>query len=129
MTEEKPASRKTLNRVIGDLGEQAAADHLARKGYRLLARNYRCPAGEIDLIAEDRGTLAFVEVKTRSPRAFLPPADAVDEIKRSRIRAATKYYLGSFREPSPRRFDIVSVMLDETDRVVSIVHEAAAFSE
>lgn len=73
--------------------------------------------------------LAFVEVKTRSPRAHLPPADAVDEPKRNRIRASAKYYLGSFRDPSPRRFDVVSVLLDERDRVTSLELETGAFAE
>lgn len=123
------ATRKALNRAIGLLGEQAAAEYLWRRGYRILKRNYRCPAGEIDIIAEERGVLAFVEVKTRSPRAYAPPADAVDEEKRDRIRAAARYYLGSYREPSPRRFDVVSVLLDESDRVVSIEVEAGAFAE
>ncbi len=124
-----PVSRKTLNRLVGNLGEDAAAAALVARGCRILARNYRCLAGEIDIIAESRGTLVIVEVKTRSPRARLAPADAVDEPKRARIRAAAKCYLAGFREASPRRFDVVSVLLDEADRVKSVQIDEGAFPE
>lgn len=122
-------SRKRLNRQIGDLGEQAATAFLRAQGYRILERNYRCRCGEIDIIAEDHGEIVFVEVKTRSPRAYLPPADAVDEQKRQRIRKAASFYLSSFRDPSPRRFDIVSVLVDEHDAVTHIHLDPRAFGE
>lgn len=126
---DRDGSRKALNRQIGALGETAADEHLRRRGYRILCRNYRCAAGEIDIIAEHRDKLVFVEVKTRSPRAHLPPAEAVDEDKRDRVRKAAKYYLSSYRDPSPRRFDIVSVLLDSSDAVLSIEVEMNAFAE
>ena len=75
----------------------------------------------------ERGTIVFVEVKTRSPRAWQPPEAAVDADKRRRLRAAAKCYLGQYRKPSPCRLDIVSVDLDGDDRVVEIRHLAAAF--
>jgi putative endonuclease len=121
------AGRRQLNRAIGNLGEEAAAGRLLDLGYRVLERNWRCRAGEIDIIAEHHGVIAFVEVKARSPRALRAPADAVDADKRRRIRAASRAYLSRFREPSPARFDIVSVFLDATDRVERIEVEADAF--
>ena len=123
----KTVSRKTLNRVIGNLGEQAAAKELQRQNYRILGRNYRCDAGEIDVIAEHRGHVVFVEVKTRSPRALASPEDAVDAEKRQRIRSAAAHYLSAYRQASPRRFDIVSVLLDDLDCPVSIAVNAQAF--
>jgi putative endonuclease len=121
------AGAKTSNRETGDLGEDAATRVLLDGGYWLIEPNYRCPAGEIDIIAEGHGTVAFVEVKTRSPRAYLSPASAVDEEKHRHIRAASKYYLRAFREPSPVRFDIVSVLLDDTGAVASGEVTKAAF--
>ncbi|MGI8906756.1 MAG: YraN family protein [Candidatus Sumerlaeaceae bacterium] len=121
------ANRKTLNRIIGDLGENAAVRHLQRSGYRILERNHRCPAGEIDIIAEDRGTLAFVEVKTRSPRALLPPVDAVDDDKQGRIRSSAAHFLGAYRHASPHRYDIVCVYLDGQDKVLKIELMREAF--
>lgn len=122
-------NRKLLNRAIGNLGEDAASDFLRRRGYRILERNWRCSSGEIDIIAEHRGFLAFVEVKTRSPRSYFSPAEAVDEKKQSRIRAAAAVYLASWREASPRRFDVVSVLLDDSDQIISVELEISAFGE
>jgi putative endonuclease len=119
--------RKKLNREIGALGEESAERFLRKEGYRVLARNYRCKAGEIDIIAEDRGTIVFVEVKTRSPRAKLAPEEAVDAAKREHLRRAAKFYLASYREPSPTRFDIVSVWLDARDAVTEIRLDTDAF--
>lgn len=122
------ASRKTLNRSVGDRGEEAAAKHLQKLGYRILERQHRCPAGEVDIIAEHNGTIAFVEVKTRSPRALLPAQDAVDTEKQRRIRNSASHYLAAFREPSPHRFDIVAVYLDENDHVKTIEVFIEAFN-
>ena len=105
----------------GPHGEHLARRHLRRSGLKILARNYRCPAGEIDLIALDRrpaegggATLAFVEVKTRRDDALTDPSSAVDADKRRRIRKAAAYYLAQ-RDSSGYnvRFDIVSVVLGE----------------
>ena len=120
---------KQSNRRTGDAGEQAAADHLRARGYRILERNYRCRAGEIDIIAEDRGRIAFVEVKTRSPRAVMPPRSAVDAEKEHRIRKAARFYLGSYHDPSPVRFDVVSVWVDESLAVEKIEVEQDAFRD
>jgi putative endonuclease len=114
-------------KAIGDLGESAAEEYVRSQGYRILERNFRCRRGEIDIIGEDGGVIAFLEVKTRSPRSYLPPADAVDADKRERIRRAAGTYLARYRDPSPRRFDIVSVILDDRDRVVEIHLERGAY--
>lgn len=112
--------RKQRNKEIGALGERAATDFLRREGYRILQCNYLCKAGEIDIIAEDGGVIAFVEVKTRSPRALMPPADAVDDEKQNRIRKAAKFYLSPFRDVEAVRYDIISVWLDDQDRVTNL---------
>jgi putative endonuclease len=121
-------SRKSLNKVIGNIGEDAAEKFLRKNGYRILQRNYRCRAGEIDIICEHRSVIVFVEVKTRSPRAYLPPEYAVDDAKQDQIRKAAKFYLSGFRAPSPVRYDIVSVLLNEQDEITHIELIADAFA-
>jgi len=62
------------NKTLGDQGEAYAADYLRQNGYRILTRNYRTKVGEIDLIADDHGTLVFIEVKTRRGMHYGTPA-------------------------------------------------------
>lgn len=69
----------------GRAGEQVAADYLERRGYTILARNWRAPDGEIDLVATDGADLVVVEVKTRRSDGYGHPLEAVDERKRRRL--------------------------------------------
>ncbi len=99
-----------MNRRIGEAGEQAAAEFLRSLGYRIIARNVRFRAGEIDLVARDGGVLVFVEVKTRRGRGFGSPGEAVTVAKQRRlIRLASLYLARLGGEPPPCRFDVVSV--------------------
>ena len=93
---------------LGGLGERLAARHLQRRGYRIVTRNFHAPGGEIDLIALDRGTLVFVEVKTRTDDRFGMPTEAVDEEKRERIKRAAAAFPRSRRVPI--RFDVVALI-------------------
>ncbi|MBP2017715.1 putative endonuclease [Symbiobacterium terraclitae] len=95
---------------VGQEGEDAAAAYLASLGYRIVARNVRFRAGEIDLVAEDGGVLVFVEVKTRRGRGFGSPAEAVTAEKRRRLVRLASLYLARRGGPVPPcRFDVVSV--------------------
>jgi len=102
--------------AIGRYGEQLAAHHLRRTGLTLLARNWRCPEGELDIVARDGDVLVFCEVKTRSSTAFGWPAEAVGSAKAARLRRLAASYLAEQR-PMTRggfwpdvRFDVVSVV-------------------
>lgn len=96
----------------GRHGEELAAHYLTRQGYRIIARNYRVPCGEVDIIGLDNGVLAFVEVKTRTGFVFGPPAESVTFRKRQQISKAALVYLGQQRlMDHPARFDVVSVLL------------------
>ena len=100
-------SRAALARA----GEDLAARYLARNGWTILGRNIRYGrAGEIDIVAERAGVLAFVEVKTRSSDRFGSPGEAVTWRKQNRIRSLARHYLMNAR-PSARtiRFDVVEV--------------------
>ena len=91
-------------------GEALAAWFLRFKGYRIEARNWRCPQGELDVVCWDGDTLVFVEVKTRTSRAAGDPEDAVDRKKRQRlVRLAHIYLAGLTGETPPCRFDVIAI--------------------
>lgn len=90
----------------GTRAEQTAAAFLRGRGLRILARNYRVPQGEIDIIADDAGTLTFVEVRMRSGPSHGGALESIDRRKRRRILTAARHYLAQLpaTEP-PCRFD------------------------
>src|SRR3990167_4143576 len=90
----------------GARAEDLCAELLRRAGLRVLERNWRCRHGEIDLIAEERGTLVFAEVRMRSGARFGGAAESITAAKRSRLIAAARLYQIGRRE-SPCRFDVL----------------------
>src|SRR5436853_7749718 len=83
----------SLRKRLGDFGEQAAAAHLIRQGYRLLARKWRCAGGELDLVMQDEATLVFVEVRTRRSGATGSGEESVGRVKQGRLIALAYAYL------------------------------------
>lgn len=83
----------SARRSLGLRGEQMAADKLAVLGYEIVARNFRCPAGEIDIVARRDGAWVFVEVRTRRGRRFGPPEGSVTARKKDHLIAAAQTYL------------------------------------
>ncbi len=109
----------------GRRGEDLAARFLVRQGYALVERNYRLRSGEIDIIARDRQTLVFVEVKTRRGNRFGSPFDAVDNRKQQQIcRTALAYLTAHGLEESAVRFDVVAVYLDEGQPRIELMKNA-----
>ena len=108
-------------RALGKLGEAAAAAYLQRNGVRILAANFACAAGEIDLIGREREALLFIEVKTRTSEAFGPPHLAVHQRKQHQIVRAAQWYLADRRiSETACRFDVVAVTFppdNETPRI------------
>ena len=102
-------------RRIGTRYEELAAGCLQEQGMRILERNYRTRFGEIDLIAEDAGTLVFVEVKFRSSAGRGMPEEAVGPKKQAVIRKQALAFLASkgLNDLTPCRFDVVAVLGDE----------------
>lgn len=97
--------------TFGARGEEVAARHLESAGLRILDRNWRCPLGELDIVATDEQRLVFCEVKTRASDSYGAPAEAVDRAKADRIRAlASRWRLDHGIVPCETRFDIVSVL-------------------
>jgi len=99
-----------FKRLLGQEGEERAAQFLIQKGYRILERNYRTRSGEIDLIALHKDEVVFVEVKTRTSDSFGAPELAVNSRKqRSMIKAALGYIKYKKIHQVPCRFDVITV--------------------
>lgn len=100
--------------LLGRWGESLAAAYLEKKHYSIVAANYRCRLGEIDLIAENRHFLVFVEVKLRKSAAFAEAMEFVDRRKQERLRQTAALYLsqqeGETKQP---RFDVIEVYAPE----------------
>jgi putative endonuclease len=135
----RPADTTVLDTgQMGALGEKLARKHLCEKGYKILARNYRCPAGEADVVAlaqphkekpaaGPNGTIVFVEVKTRNSDLYTDPHAAVDQAKQRRLAAISRYYLASRKTDGyDVRFDIVSIVIPR-DGAPRINHIEDAF--
>jgi putative endonuclease len=102
---------KHVRQKLGDAGEEAAAELLRGRGYRIVARQHRCRRGEVDLIVEKGETLVFVEVRTRATAAFGGPEETVGRAKQQRILAAAQDFLARRRGPERGlRFDVVAVV-------------------
>jgi len=107
-----PSSRA----VLGRRGEDVATAHLEHRGLVVLARNWRCREGELDLVAADRERLVVAEVKTRSGTGFGVPAEAVTAVKAARIRRLAQRWLAARHAAGGSgfaevRFDVLAVLL------------------
>ncbi|MCK4881465.1 MAG: YraN family protein, partial [Candidatus Omnitrophica bacterium] len=99
----------TQRTQLGQAGEDAAVAFLEREGYQILRRNFRNKFGEIDIIAKDRDTVCFVEVKTRTSEAYGSPFESVTKSKQRKIiYVALSYLNAQGREEANVRFDVVS---------------------
>jgi putative endonuclease len=115
--------------TVGQVGEAAAASLLMNKGWRVLDRNFRSQLGEIDLVVQQAGILAFIEVKTRTSDLFGEGYEAVTVRKRQKLyRLAEHYLLAKVIRYSSLRFDVISVRLHpQTMNVLAIEHWENAF--
>jgi putative endonuclease len=111
---------------FGQRGEDLAARHLRRNGYRILERNVRLAGCEIDIIAREGDTVAFVEVKTRRSDDHTAPEDSVGATKQRHIQRAAELYCKHHPEPGTYyRFDVVSVLLpDEGKPTITLLRNA-----
>ena len=122
---------RDLRPELGRLGEQLAAEHLVRRGFQIVERNYRTRWGELDIVAFDGHTLAFCEVKTRRlSRPGRTPLESVHARKRSQVRKMAGRWLTD-RTDRPYadnlRFDAIGVTFDPSGRLVSLEHLEGAF--
>jgi putative endonuclease len=122
---------RTARQALGRTGEQIAAEHLERRGFRILERNYQTRWGELDIVAFDGATLVFCEVKSRTvnPR-FGAPFDAVHHQKRAQVRKIARSWLASRADrpfATAIRFDAIGVVFDRGGELVALEHLEAAF--
>ncbi len=113
-------------RDLGGKGEDAVCLYLEKYGYTVVARNYICPRGEIDIIAENSDTVAFIEVKSRKENCLVSGIDSVGSTKKKRIIKTAAWY--SYRYPLEKqpRFDIAEVIL-KNDIPAAIRYYKGAF--
>lgn len=114
----------------GAWGEDCAAAYLRRHGYRILARNYSCRFGEIDIIAADRHYVVFVEVKLRASDRFVRAGAYVTPAKQARIRTAASLWLAEHETELQPRFDVIEIYAPEGEGTIKpeIRHLEDAFS-
>ena len=113
----------------GAWGEDCAAAYLRRHGYRILARNYSCRFGEIDIIASNRQYLVFCEVKLRKSANFAAAREFVDARKQQRLRTTALLYLSQHETPLQPRFDVIEIYAPDgtQTRRPQITHMEDAF--
>ena len=99
----------------GDWGEAQVAEYLRERGYTIVASQYRCRFGEIDLIARDGGMLCFVEVKTRKNGDLGLPREYVTAAKQRKLRTTASHYLSARDPDTPCRFDVAEVYPNEEE--------------
>jgi len=108
-------------RESGSIGEKVAARFLRTKGYSIRETNFRCRAGEIDIVAEKDGCLVFIEVRTKTSLEFGLPEESVTRAKREKLVSTALTYLASHENtPETWRIDLVAVELDQRGKVTRL---------
>lgn len=97
------------NNIVGSWGESLAADYMRKKHYKMVAMNYRCRYGEIDLIVSNRKYLVFAEVKLRKSDRFAAAFEHVDIHKQRRLRTTAEFFLSEFQTELQPRFDVIEI--------------------
>ena len=108
-------------RETGILGEQLASDYLKKRGYHIREANYRCPEGEIDLVAQHKDYLVFIEVRTKRSLAFGTPEESITAAKREKLRTVAAHYQQNHDNlPQLWRIDVVAIELDKRGKTLRI---------
>ncbi len=122
--------RKMKRRDTGILGEKLAKGFLKKRGYRILETNYRCPQGEIDIVAKHKDSLVFIEVRAKKSSEFGSPEESITPAKRERMKATAAHYRQTHNNLPPLwRIDVVAVELDQNGKLSRIELIENAVSE
>ena len=108
--------------ALGRRGEDLAAHHLAAKGYEILARNWRCENGELDLVAREANCLAMVEVRTRRGRDLGIPEESVTATKQARLVTLGQAYVQENDWQGDWRIDVVAIEMDRRGHLLRLEH-------
>ena len=115
----------TEKKELGKKGEQLALRYLKKNGYRLIQTNYICKMGEMDIIAQEKDTLAFIEVKTRTSMTFGPPQLAVNPSKQVQLSKVALNFLKEKKlEDVKARFDVVAILLGPKGEEIELIKDA-----
>jgi len=110
---------------LGKKGEERAIDLLKDNGYKILVRNYKTKLGEIDIIASDKGTICFIEVKTRQSERFGLPIEAISASKQRQISKVALTYLKEKKLLDKKaRFDVVSILYSQDTPRLDLIKNA-----
>ena len=110
---------------LGKKGEEKAIRFLKKRGYRLIEKNYVCKMGEMDIIAKEKDTLVFIEVKTRTSTLFGPPQLAVHSSKQRQLsKVALNYLKEKQLEDVKARFDVVAILLEQKGEKIELIKDA-----
>jgi putative endonuclease len=111
--------------AFGKSGEDLAVRYLKKKGYKVIQQNYTCPVGEIDIIARQKKTIVFVEVKTRRTLSFGSARHAITAHKQRKISMTALYYLKSSHQmDQDARFDVVTVQSKGDSQDIDLIQNA-----
>jgi len=121
--------KKDIRKIAtGKEGEKIAADFLKKNGYRIMDINYRCPIGEIDIVARDKNVLVFVEVKTRKSSVLGYPEQAVGVKKQKKMSQLALWYLQEKKiQDVSARFDVVAILMLSSGNDIRLVRNAFDF--
>ena len=118
------------NQQFGQKSEALAVKHLKKNKYKILTQNYRTKLGEIDIIAKDKDTLAFVEVKARKSKEYGHPKEAVTPRKQKKISMVALHYLKATNQSHAKaRFDVVAISFADSKPEIEIIKNAFDVSE
>jgi len=117
---------KDTSGAVGARGEDLAVKYLKKKGFKVIERNYHCSAGEIDLIARDKDSLVFVEIKARSSSDYGLPQEFVDRFKQRKMIEAARFFMAERRvtEDIAARFDVVAINLTPAGPQIELIRDA-----
>ncbi len=108
-------------RDTGILGEKLAGDFLKKRGYRIYETNYRCPEGEVDIVARHKDSLVFIEVRSKRSLEFGSPEESITPTKMERLRAVAAHYRQTHNNLPPLwRIDVVAVEIDRKGKPLRI---------
>jgi len=116
---------KDKTKSTGKEGEKIAADFLKKKGYRIIDKNFRCPLGEIDIVAREKGAIIFIEVKTRKSSELGYPEQAVGVRKQKKMSQLAIWYLQKKKIiDTSARFDVVAITMHSSGNEIKLFKNA-----
>ena len=117
----KPKQSQMNRQEVGKLGEKLAQKFLKKRGYHIRETNFRCQVGEIDIVAQQKDYLVFIEVRTKSNLDFGTPEESITQAKKGKLVASALTYINSHQDlPLLWRIDVVAIEIDDKGKTKRI---------